>query len=187
MKRIIKFSAIIFSLILLFWAVNTFAQGYKLEVDLPSLPSAEGPGTTIASYINYIYVFAIALGGFLAFGVLVLGGLQYVLAAGNVAKVESAKEMMNSALLGLGILLVSYLLLRTINPDLVNLRNPSLTPITGGISSQTQTTGPGVIAPGQISVGQTCQKDADCTAGGSLGGQITCSGGQCIEFTTGGF
>lgn len=58
-----------------------------------------------------------------------IGGIMYILAAGNAAKVEDAKDTILQALFGLGILLVSYLLLRTINPDLVNLTNPNLTPI----------------------------------------------------------
>ena len=56
------------------------------------------------------------------------GGIQYILAAGNVGKVEEAKETITQALLGLGLLLMSYLLLITINPDLVNLKNPSFGP-----------------------------------------------------------
>ncbi|MDP2946372.1 MAG: hypothetical protein Q8N61_02890, partial [bacterium] len=51
--------------------------------------------------------------------------IKYILAAGNVVKVEDAKDTIQQALLGLGLLLVSYLLLRTINPDLINLKNPN--------------------------------------------------------------
>jgi len=64
----------------------------------------------------------------LALTQMIIGGITYILAAGNAAKVEEAKDMISQALLGIGILLISYLLLRTINPDLVNLRNPNLTP-----------------------------------------------------------
>lgn len=161
------------------------AEGYKLEVPLPPLPGTN-PESGIAGYIQYLYVFAIALAGFLALGMMVYGGLQYVLAAGNVAKVEDAKDIITQALWGLGLVLVSYLLLRTINPDLVKLRNPSLVPVQIN-APKASAPAPGVIAPGQISTGQQCQKDADCTAGGILGGRLVCQSGRCEEFITGGF
>ncbi len=82
-------------------------------------------GQELPSYINYLFIFGLALITFLAFGFMIIGGVQYILAAGNIAKVEDAKDTIKQALLGLGLLLVSYLLLRTINPDLVNLQNPS--------------------------------------------------------------
>ena len=66
--------------------------------------------------------------GIVAVFYIIYGGIQYILAAGNVAKHEEAKDTIQQALLGLGLLLASYLLLRTINPDLVNLKNPDLTP-----------------------------------------------------------
>ena len=122
---------ILFSVFYFLFSGAVFAaEGYKLEVPLPPLPGTSDPGAGIAQYIQYLYVFAIALAGFLALGAMVYGGLQYVLAAGNVAKVEDAKDIITQALWGLGLILVAYLLLRTINPDLVSLKTPSLEPPT---------------------------------------------------------
>lgn len=100
----------------------------KLETALPNIPGAPAPSSGLPEYIKYLFIFGLSLIGFLALGQMMLGGLTYILAAGNVSKVEDAKNTIQQALLGLGLLLVSYLLLRTINPDLVNLRNPNLTP-----------------------------------------------------------
>lgn len=101
----------------------------RLETGLPTIPAAGlTRGQELPSYINYLFIFGLSLVAFLALGQMMLGGIHYILAAGNVAKVEDAKNTIQQALLGLGLLLVSYLLLRTINPDLVNLRNPNLTP-----------------------------------------------------------
>lgn len=154
----------------------------KLETALPPIAGQPSPGEGLPQYINYLFIFGLGLIAILALYQMTLGGITYILAAGNAAKVEDAKDTIKQALFGLGILLVSYLLLRTINPDLVNLKNPNLAPtqFQGAPTS-------GVIAPGQISTGQQCQKDADCTAGGSLGGQIVCQNGQCVELTTGGY
>lgn len=120
----------------------TLAQ-VKLETGLPNVPGGQLPaGEELPSYINYLFIFGLSLVAFLALGQMMLGGLTYILAAGNVAKVETAKDTIKQALLGLGLLLVSYLLLRTINPDLVNLRNPNLTPIQfqGSSDKSSQTT-----------------------------------------------
>ncbi len=101
----------------------------KLETGLPNIPGGQLPvGQELPSYINYLFIFGLSLVAFLALGQMMLGGLTYILAAGNVANKVAAKETIQQALLGLGLLLVSYLLLYTINPDLVNLRNPNLTP-----------------------------------------------------------
>ena len=158
MKKVL----IIFILISVFCLLSApfvFAQGFKFEVPLPALPGAPaGPGSTIASYINYIFVFAILLAGFLALGMMTLGGVQYVLAAGNASKVESAKEKIQGALIGLGVILVSFLLLRTINPDLVSLSNPSFTPLLIK-SAQFNVTIPG-IGPANIptiNTGESCK------------------------------
>ncbi len=101
---------------------------YKLETALPNIPGAPAPSSGLPGYINYLFIFGLGLIAFLALVQMMLGGLTYILAAGNVAKVEEAKDTIKQALIGLGLLLVSYLLLNTINPDLVNLRNPNLTP-----------------------------------------------------------
>jgi len=101
---------------------------YKLETALPNIPGAPSPSSGFPEYINYLFIFGLSLIAFLALVQMMIGGLTYILAAGNAAKVETAKDIIKQALLGLGLLLVSYLLLRTINPDLVNLRNPNLTP-----------------------------------------------------------
>ncbi|MDP3004239.1 MAG: hypothetical protein Q8N43_01910 [Candidatus Azambacteria bacterium] len=101
----------------------------QLETGLPNIPGNQlTVGQELPEYIKYLFIFGLGLIAFLALGYMMLGGIQYILAAGNVAKVEDAKDTIQQALIGLGLLLVSYLLLNTINPDLVNLRNPNLTP-----------------------------------------------------------
>ena len=135
----------IFTIFCLLFAVSVMAQ-VKLETGLPGIPSSGLPvGQELPSYINYLFIFSLGLVTILALTQLIIGGITYILAAGNAAKVEDAKDMILQALLGVGILLISYLLLRTINPDLVNLRNPTLIP-TSFIPAPTPTmpTGPEV-------------------------------------------
>lgn len=100
---------------------------YKLETALPDIPNIPSPSSGLPEYINYLFIFGLGLIAVLALGQMMIGGLTYILAAGNVAKVEDAKDIIKQALIGLGLLLVSYLLLNTINPDLIDLRAPNLT------------------------------------------------------------
>lgn len=119
---------LLFAVCYLLFAVSATAQ-VQLETGLPNIPGSQLPvGQELPSYINYLFIFGLGLITVLALGRMMYGGIQYILAVGNVAKVEEAKETVTQALIGLGLLLISYLLLRTINPDLVNLKNPNLTP-----------------------------------------------------------
>src|SRR3989338_3628026 len=161
MNKLIKNKKIIF-LILVFsflipyslFLIPTPAQAQvKLETGLPNIPGNQLPiGQELPSYIKYLFIFGLGLITSLALTQMIIGGITYILAAGNAAKMEDAKDMIFQALLGVGLLLVSYLLLRTINPDLVNLRNPNLIP-TSFIPAPTGPTGPEVPpVPGVPSV-----------------------------------
>ena len=61
---------------------------------------------------------------------LIIGSYQYLMAAGNIGKIDSAKETISSALFGLILGLTAYIILYKINPDLVNMR--AITQISGG-------------------------------------------------------
>ncbi len=133
---IILLFAISCTLLAISYAPYAAMADVKLETALPNMPGAPAPSSGLPGYINYLFIFGLSLIAFLALTQMMIGGLTYILAAGNVAKVEDAKDTIKQALLGLGLLLVSYLLLRTINPDLVNLRNPNLTPTQFQVQTQ---------------------------------------------------
>jgi len=135
----------------------------RLETGLPNIPGGQLPvGQELPSYIRYLFIFGLGLIAFLALAQMMAGGLTYILAAGNVAKVEDAKDTIKQALLGLGLLLVSYLLLRTINPDLVNLRNPNLTP------TRLQSPAPATPTYTEPTAGQPCANEGGMTPGGLI-------------------
>lgn len=100
----------------------------QLETGLPNVPRQLPAENTLPTYIKYLFIFGLSSISILALAYMIMGGVMYILAAGNSSLVAEAKDTIFQALLGLAVLLVSYLLLRTINPDLVNLRNPDLTP-----------------------------------------------------------
>lgn len=101
----------------------------RLDMALPEISGQPAPSEGLPAFINYLFVFGLGAIALLALAQMMIGGIEYVLAAGNVAKHEDAVDRIQQALIGMGLLLVSYLLLNTINPDLVNLKDPSLKPL----------------------------------------------------------
>ncbi|MFH1393157.1 MAG: hypothetical protein ABIG73_02150 [Patescibacteria group bacterium] len=123
-----KIFLIIF-LLFIICAPNITVAQVQLETGLPNIPGNRlDAGKELPQYINYLFIFGLGAITILALARMMTGGIKYILAAGNVGEKADAKDTIQQALLGLGLLLASYLLLRTINPDLVNLRNPNLTP-----------------------------------------------------------
>lgn len=114
-----------------------FAQR-ELEIEYPELevPGVETPTTTrtiLTEFIKYIFTFAIVLAGLLAFGSLIYGGIRYLTSAGDPTKMSDGKNQAMAGFLGLIILLSSYLILNTINPQLVLKETPAIESLEKGI------------------------------------------------------
>lgn len=73
----------------------------------------------IAQYISAILRYSVGLAALLASVMFVVGGFQ-VLTGGTSDRVGKGKERVKNALIGVVLTLLSYTLLRTVNPDLVN-------------------------------------------------------------------
>jgi len=82
--------------------------------------SEQTGSTGIVQYIIRLYQFGIGIVGIIAVGMIVAGGI-YISTSGAVDKRSEGKDMITSAILGIVLLFGSYIILRTINPDLVNL------------------------------------------------------------------
>ena len=72
--------------------------------------------------INQIYVWSLGVASLLALLMMVVGGYYYMTASGNAEQSSKGVEMIWGAVIGLAILFGAYLLLNTINPDLVNFK-----------------------------------------------------------------
>lgn len=109
----------------------------NLQIKIPGLDEiaakhpikCEGEGANqtckipwIAIYINAIYNYFLAIAGILAAIALMIGGVIWLVSAGNASRVSEAKSWITGALTGLVILLTSYVLLHQINPELVGMR-----------------------------------------------------------------
>ncbi|MBI2013195.1 MAG: hypothetical protein HYS88_01980 [Candidatus Colwellbacteria bacterium] len=107
----------------------------KVEFNAPaSSPAASSeppkPGEKaslgIAEQIGNFYQWALGVGGLLALGVLIFGGILYIISAGNASRQDDAKSWLFGALMGILLLFGSYVILYTVNPELTKLRDLEL-------------------------------------------------------------
>ncbi len=93
---------------------------YKLQVPIGSLTevTADNP---IGTYISALYKFFVASAGIVAVVAIMFGGLQRVMSQGNPEAISQSTQRIVHAIYGLAIALLSYIILVTINPELVRL------------------------------------------------------------------
>ena len=130
MKHLGKIFILSFAVCLLIFPVMTRVASAQttstiVNVKFPC-PSGLGlgncqPSTDIPSYLNNLYKFAVGIAGALAVAMIVAGGVYYTVSAGSSDKQREAKSMITSAIWGLILLFGSYLILRTVNPQITNL------------------------------------------------------------------
>ncbi len=102
----------------------------SLQVPIPGMQqfkeasevTADGSfkSTWIAEYIVGIYRYGIGVIGIIAMMAVAFGGVMWVLSAGNPGKISEAKNWITGGITGLALGLGSYLILATINYNLVN-------------------------------------------------------------------
>lgn len=97
------------------------ATPYQPLVRIPGLPDG---GVTISSYLVALYNFFLSIVGIVAVMMLILGGMRYISSAGNSSALSDAKDMIQSAITGLFLALFSWIIISTINPDLLYIRQP---------------------------------------------------------------
>ncbi|MEK7068860.1 MAG: hypothetical protein AAB947_00590 [Patescibacteria group bacterium] len=112
-----------------FIALECFKDSTKLRDAYNTPPGELGP------FLNKIFVGAISIGAILAVLRLAWAGFQYV-ASDLWSTKEHAKEIIRETLLGLFLLIAVYLILRQINPQILELK------VTAERGSTEQTTAP---------------------------------------------
>ncbi|EKE21516.1 MAG: hypothetical protein ACD_7C00208G0007 [uncultured bacterium] len=104
----------------LFFSQNALGVYEPLE----PIPGTSGGTSAIKefpAYVNAIYKFAMWSVGISALLMISIGGFMYFTSAGNTSKAESGKKVIADALYGLIAVLFAWIILHTINPDLVNI------------------------------------------------------------------
>jgi len=121
-----------------------------LGVEIPGLefstPTKEGERITInfiGEYIAAIYRWLIGVAVVFAVVMVIVGGIQYMIAGGSKQGVTVLKERVGNALIGLVLLLGSYVILYTTNPQLTLFRTMLIDQVA---TRPTPFAGPGIMA-----------------------------------------
>jgi len=81
----------------------------------------------LAHYLAGFYRYFVGIVGIIAATMIMYGGIRWILAAGNRSRIQDAKNVIFSAIIGLLIAFLSYLLLYLLNPRLVDYETLSKT------------------------------------------------------------
>jgi len=94
------------------------ASAYTLLEPLPGL-GKEINGDLLATYITWLFRFALAAAAFLAVMQIVIGAMHIIVGGASESSQTKGRGMIEMALWGLLLAVSSVLILETINPDLV--------------------------------------------------------------------
>lgn len=136
---------------------------------LVGIPNVNDPSTaTLPEYINALYMLTIAVGALIAVVKIAIAGVKWSMTDVVTSKSEARKDI-EGALIGLGILLIPFIVLSFIYPGLVKLdvlsgANPvtninRTTSPTSGSGATTETSGPLILkCAGRVfGPDETCQ------------------------------
>jgi hypothetical protein len=116
--------------VFLFGELSVFSQG--LETEYPMIdqyrPVSSDAGE-FPQYLMYIIRFLTISAGVVAFGALTYGGFLWMTSEGEPIKLQKSKNRIISSIVGLLLILVSYIFLGSINPTLVTLEKIEATPV----------------------------------------------------------
>lgn len=94
---------------------------YTLLEPLPISGGELSSNVSLSEYISWAFRAVLALAGFLSVLMITIGGVQYIASGASVSNRDEAKDRITNAIYGLVLAFASYLLLQTINPQLVNV------------------------------------------------------------------
>ncbi|MDP2631158.1 MAG: hypothetical protein Q8P30_00115 [Candidatus Uhrbacteria bacterium] len=122
----------------------------------------------IGSYVNAVYIFLIPAAALIAIIMVMIGGLQYMLARGNPGAIGKAKERMSHAVVGLLLLLVAYTIAAVVDPNLVSFDSLSPPKVRQVVFLDTETTCEALSASG-IDITMNAGGTGTCGDTGVLG------------------
>ncbi|MGB2791117.1 MAG: pilin [Candidatus Moraniibacteriota bacterium] len=141
---------------------NTSGSTSLNYTPLENLPGFDGQSGDFATYFGNLYKLALWIVGISALFMLVVGGFLYLSSAGNTSLLGTAKKYIYSALIGLVIALISWLLLDTINGDLTNLKLSGLNGAIGTSGSNSSSGETPIAGSGSGCSGAETQSGAHC-------------------------
>ena len=161
-------------------------SNYCLLAPLPGVGDSTGNlnvKTGIGTYFLSIIKLVMGIIGVLSVVMIVVGGIEYMVTV-KVSEKEGSKSRITSALLGLLLALSSYIILNTINSNLVNLGvNTALVVETIDAYPET-TTGPGVSVNETQVTPPVAGSESDMAKQLLSNGKVTFSGGLASNAAT---
>jgi hypothetical protein len=121
MKKLVKKLSFISYL---FLTIPGISAALDLQLNYPTINGRTlSLGMNLNELIIWFYYFMVSIAGLASFVMIVVGGISWLTSAGNPSKTTDAKERIFSALLGLLLVLSSWIILKLVNPDLLILKN----------------------------------------------------------------
>jgi len=110
-----------------------FSISLAQEVEYPQIPGVPTPTatTTFPEYVRYLFYLFILVSGVIAILVLIWAGFLWFTSTGDPQRINEAKRKAIGSLFGLIILLSSYLIITTINPNLKFFRLAKIESLSG--------------------------------------------------------
>ena len=105
----------------IFFIVSAPVLAAGKYIPLEYLPGAGQPNQPVdlQTYSSALLRIGVILAAILAVITITIGGIRYITAGSSLNSIEEARNMIKQALIGLFVVLFSYLLLYTINPDIL--------------------------------------------------------------------
>ncbi|MDP2586854.1 MAG: pilin [Candidatus Komeilibacteria bacterium] len=129
------------------------------NISLPGFPKTSNvDNSLLGNYISALYKFLVGVAGIVAVIMIAIGGLLWLFSSGDSGKITKAKEIIIGAIIGLILVLGSWLILNTINPKLVEFSPLDVSKIN------------------KSQVGDFCEPDAAVTVDGKddIGQNLSC-------------
>lgn len=120
-------SKFIFVLILVLFSFSLFgsltlAAERELETEYPEIGGEKiTEETTLPEYVKYVFKFSLIIAAVVSLAVLIYGGFVFLTSAGSPTAQNEGKKWLFGGILGLIIMLSSYVILNAINPELLKL------------------------------------------------------------------
>jgi hypothetical protein len=97
---------------------SSTTPSYTVGLGAP-VTSGEANPSNFSDYTNRIYQFAVVIGISLAVLMIIFGGYKYMASSGDPQSIAEAKEILIGAVVGLVLILLTRLILATIDPQLL--------------------------------------------------------------------
>lgn len=138
----------------------------------------------LGEYIEAIYRWSVGAGALLAIVMIMIGGLQYMLARGNTAGLGAAKKRIGDAVLGLALLLFAWNIANLVDPSTIFFDNLSIGTVEQRLFEDTsglEGFSGGAVAENCIQAYQNAQENGNCIMSETIGSPIDPSNQQSFS------